>query len=102
ENAATDFRQGSITCIGEYSLTIGNLMGAVFRQMADNFIHAADVMEKDTFAIDRIIFSGGVARKIAKIRDYILEHYKSDVRTETVSDETFSGLYAYGQQEDVK
>lgn len=100
ENAATDSRRGSIAHIEEYSLTLGNLMRAVFRQMGDNFIRAADVVEKDASRIDRVIFSGGVARKIARIREYILEHYKSNIQTETVSDETFSGLYTYGQLEE--
>lgn len=99
ENAATDFRQGSISHIEEYSLTLGNLMRAVFCQMGENFIQAADIVEEDISMIDRVIFSGGVARKIARVRDYILDHYKSGVRTQTALDETFTGLYIYGQRE---
>lgn len=100
ENAATNSRQGSITHIEEYSLTLGNVMRTVFRQMSENFIRAADIVENNTSRVDRVIFSGGVARKIPKIREYISEHYRAGISTQTVSDETFFGLYIYGQGEE--
>lgn len=98
ENAVTGNTVGSITNMGEYSFTPGNLMRAVFTQMARNFIWAADRIETDEGRIREILFSGGVARKIPMIREQILSHYEAygNVDVKVSQDETLLGLYVYG------
>lgn len=96
ENPITDHVTGSISNIGEHSFTIGNLMSSIFKQMGQNFIWAADRIESNPANVDKVVFSGGVARKIKKIRDYIIMHYPKDIEVKVVSDETMMGLYYYG------
>lgn len=98
ENPITNETVGKISNIGEYSLKIGELMHSVFRQMGSNFIWAADQIEPDRLSVGEIVFSGGVARKIERIRDYILRHYKKDVKVCIALNETLMGLYKYGMR----
>lgn len=98
ENAVTGHTSGSITEIEEYGFTLGSLMHAVFRQMADNFIWAADKLETDRASIGRVFFSGGIAGKVEKIRSNILEYFAANVEVFIASDETLNGLYLYGRE----
>lgn len=93
ENAATAHRVGSIGNIGEYSLTLGNLMASILEQMSRNFIQAADMIEPNRECIKKVTFSGGVASKIERIRENIVKSYSNDIVVNIASDETFWGLY---------
>lgn len=95
ENASTKKLTGSIENIGEYSLTAGNLIRSAFNQLADNFLAAAKKLNNDSTAVKKVLFSGGVARKIESIRKRILENYES-IDYEIASDETLKGLFRYG------
>ena len=97
ENPISNHMAGSIENIGEYSLTIGNLFNAIFRQMGENFIWAASIIEPDADRIENIVFSGGVAKKIERVRKHIISHYSHKVDVSIASDETLLGLYCYGQ-----
>lgn len=102
ENAVTESKTGSIHGIGEYSLTMGNLMYAVFEQMEKNFIWAADIIEEDASKVKKIVFSGGVANKISRLRENLLKHYQENSKVVIASNETFLGLYIYGQWKEEK
>lgn len=95
ENPLTLSDRGSIENIGEYELTMGNLFRAVFRQMADNFGEAADRLCSDRSKIQKLIFSGGIARKIEPVRSRIMERYEEDIDYTVAQDETLQGLYLY-------
>lgn len=97
ENAITDKTKGCLENIGEYTLTMGNLFRAILRQMANNFTSAADIIEMDHSRIRKILFSGGVARRIEPLRRYILEHYPQPLEVQVATDETLLGLYQYGE-----
>lgn len=99
ENAATGHTFGAITQIGEYDLTLGNLMHTAFKQMADDFLRAADRIGADRGKITKVIFSGGIAVKIEKIRSYILEDFPKDLDVYLAADETLVGLERYGRDE---
>ncbi len=95
ENAACKNLTGSVTDISEYSLTAGSLMKAVFNQLADNFVTASKKLSDDNWSIRKILFSGGVARKIKAIREKIIAAY--GVKDfEVAADETLTGLFRYG------
>ena len=95
ENAVSHNITGSITNIGEYSFTVGNLMNSVFTQLADNFVNASKKLSDNTSPVKKILFSGGVARKIQFIRDRIIDAY--GIRDyEVAADETLKGLFRYG------
>lgn len=94
ENAMSDRQEGAITHIGEYDLTFGNLFHSLFQQMGYNFINAAHIIEPDAINVKEIIFSGGIARKIAVIRSYILNQYPN-VEVSVAEDETLVGLNIY-------
>lgn len=98
ENPITNYTVGKISNIGEHSLKIEELMYSVFRQMGSNFIWAADQIEPDRLSVEEIVFSGGIARKIERIREYILKHYKKDVKVRVALNETLTGLYKYGMR----
>ena len=97
DNAASDHRVGSIENIGEYSLTVGGLMRAVFDRLSDNFNRAAEVLIDEHRPITKIVFSGGVARRIKAVRDRILESHAPITHT-VASNETLKGLYLYSMK----
>lgn len=92
----TDHRVGSIGNIGEYTMSTGTLMKAVLEQMGDNFVSVADKLEPDRTKIRRVVFSGGVARRITSLRTYILRHYAPDKACFVAHEETLVGLDRYG------
>lgn len=98
ENPVTANTKGFIENIGEYNFNVSNLIHAVFCRMADNFLWAADVIEPDRDKIKKLIFSGGVARKIESVRKMIAEHYNKHTDITVACDETLLGLYKYGQK----
>lgn len=94
ENPVETRTKGKIDNIGEYDLTFPNLIKLVYDQVANNFIWAADnIVNPDS--VERIIFSGGIARRIAYIREKIIGHYDSGIEVVENSDETLLGLYKY-------
>lgn len=102
ENPLTDHTHGSISNIQEYSLTVGQLMKAVFRQMADNFISAAKRVAPEKESYSHIIFSGGIARKIPEIRKNIENNYSNEIKVTIASDETLFGLMQYARTGEMK
>lgn len=99
ENAVTDHRMGAITDIEEYGLDAGSLMHTVFRQTAANFVWAAERMMSGGPAVRNVMFSGGAAEKIEKIRTYIMECLPKDLKAYMACGETLMGLYKYGMEE---
>lgn len=97
-NPITDHEKGSITDIGEYDFTVGNLFRSLFRQMADNFLLAAEKLGCGKESVEKIVFSGGIARRIPLIREKILGHYSDDVSYSIGEDETLHGLVKYALQ----
>lgn len=98
ENPLTLSDRGSIDNIGEYELTMGNLFRAVFGQMSDNFVKAADRLCGDRSKIQKLVFSGGIARKIETVRNGIIEKYGKNIEYTVAQDETLRGLYIYSEE----
>lgn len=97
ENAITDEETGRIGNIHEFGLTLGNLMDSVFTQLEHNLLEITDRLISDKKNIDSIVFSGGIARKVERVRKAILEQFGDGCCVNVASDETLSGLYYYGQ-----
>lgn len=98
ENPITKNNSGSITNIEEFGLTFDELVNSIFEQMSNNFLWAASMIEPDESNVRRIVFSGGIARRIETIRQRILNSYHKDIPVVVSSDETLLGLYRYGVQ----
>lgn len=98
ENPITDHKMGSIQNIGEYDLSVENLMNGIFEQMAENFLWAANKIQPNENHVKKILFSGGIGRKIEMIRKRIVEHYSGDVMIQVAENETLIGLYKYGKE----
>ncbi|WP_026523819.1 sedoheptulokinase [Butyrivibrio sp. MB2005] len=98
ENPITDHTCGKISEIGEYGLTLNNLMGSIFDQMIANFLWAAERVQPDKTKVTKLIFSGGIARRIKPIRDGIIKAYDG-IDVEIAENETQSGVYAYIKKE---
>ena len=94
ENPIENRTKGAIDNIGEYDLLFPNVVKMIYDQVSDNFIYAADKII-DRNAVRRIIFSGGIARRISYIKDKIIGHYGEDIEVVESSDETLAGLYLY-------
>lgn len=91
----SDYEVGSICNIGEHELTAGKLMKAIINQMVNNFVTIADRMEPDKTKIKRLVFSGGVARRIGSLREGIISHYGNNISVVVSEDETLVGLNKY-------
>lgn len=95
----TNHQVGSIENIGEHELTVGKLMKAIITQMASNFINIAQIIEPDHSKIKRLVFSGGVARRIDQIRNGIISYYGDTIPVIVSEDETLIGLKRYAANE---
>ncbi len=95
----TDHTVGSIYNIAEQELTVGKLMKAIINQMASNFIEIAERIEPDNTIIKRLVFSGGVARRISSLREEIISHYGNNIPVVVSEDETLVGLNKYASNE---
>lgn len=89
---------GSVTNIAEYALSVGSLFKSVFSKMADNFLAMANLLAPERDNVQRLVFSGGIARKIRIIRDAIISQYKNAEILPIIENETLAGLYKYGNQ----
>jgi hypothetical protein len=94
-NPLTAYDHGSLSNIGEYDMNVGQLFQAIFKQMAKNFLRAADIISDNRKHISKIIFSGGVAEKNNIIREVITQHYSKDTSVDIGKDETLYGLGKY-------
>lgn len=94
ENAITNGTRGSILMIEENTFIIDNLMRAVFEQMAENLLSMANQIEPSLERIERVVFSGGIARRLESIRNRILKHYPNK-DSKVTENETLVGLYIY-------
>ena len=97
ENPLTDHRTGSISNIPEYGFDMVSLFKAVFKQMINNFLQAAERLEPDKENVLRLVFSGGVAKRIPLIREGIERKYEGVQTVIAVNNETLYGLYRYAQ-----
>ena len=92
ENAVDNRTTGYIDNIGEFDLTFDNLSISVVEQAADNFIYISrKVYEPER--IKKLIFSGGIARRINKIVDRIVKEYNLEYCVST--NDTLVGLKHY-------
>ncbi|MBQ7497906.1 MAG: hypothetical protein IJU00_08765 [Selenomonas sp.] len=95
ENPVTNQVMGSIKNISEKNLVFGGLFASVFRQMGNNFLWAAGELGIGTPR--KIIFSGGVARKIKQLRGYIENGMGCGTETYVAKNEAMYGLCKYAQ-----
>ena len=97
DNAVTGSEKGSIENIGEFDLTIKNIMTAVVNTMVKNFVVCAERIEGKAEDIKHIIFSGGIARKFEVLREQIIRYYPYAEKVDIAENETLIGLYQYGK-----
>lgn len=95
ENPVTKNITGSIQNIGEYDLNFANLFYSMFDQMIDNFSWAANIVETNKASVSRLIFSGGVAKRIGYIRNGIAKQYVNSEVVIARENETLFGLLDY-------
>lgn len=98
ENPVEAHVGGYLSNIGEYDLTLDHLAASVFRKMSENFTWAASMVAPDRENVKRIVFSGGVARKMPLIRRLILCAYQADADVLVAENETLEGLCRYAQK----
>lgn len=95
ENPITAHTNGSINNISEYGFCVGSLFKGVFNAMADNFLVAASVIEPEKDNVNRLIFSGGVSKKIDYIKNRIYDSYNEIDLVLSPDKETLYGLSYY-------
>ncbi len=97
ENAVTDHNKGSLYDIGEYDLTLKNLSNVVFSQMADNYFNIYKKVNIYDKKISRIVFSGGISRKVKPVRDRLIKMLGIHDNYSVSEKETLIGLMKYAE-----
>lgn len=99
ENPLDSDTKGKIESIGEYELTFANLSQCILQKEADNFILAYNKLlsEEEKDKIERIVFSGGIARKIEFIRNRIVGSIDRNCDIIVAQNETLIGLFLYSK-----
>ena len=85
--------RGAIFNIREGNLTLGQLFLGAFRNMADNY-HACALRLSPEQAWDRVVFSGGLAQKLERLRELILDRFACPHRLYEGSEDTLIALLA--------
>src|SRR5207302_255612 len=83
--------EGAISSIREKNLTVGNLFRASFDNMAENYHKCALRLWPDQ-SWERIVFSGGVARKFPLLRALIEKRLRVKSRLCPLEEDTLLGL----------
>lgn len=83
--------RGSLENLHEANLTIGNVFRAVFESMARNHAHCARRLDFEK-RFERIVFSGGVARKLPLVRELTAAALDLPHRLAPHAEETMYGL----------
>lgn len=95
ENAITDYTKGSIKNIGEYELTLDNLIKSTFRQLICNFVTVANKVNCGLIDYQTIIFSGGIAKRWSVLRNSIVENLGSSATVVLSDNDTLYGCMKY-------
>jgi sugar (pentulose or hexulose) kinase len=88
-------KQGEIGNIREHNLTVGHLFHAAFQNMTENYARAAQRLSP-VGAWQRLVFSGGLAQKIAVLRKLIERRFGLPARLCATEEDTLLGLLALG------
>ena len=91
--ATTVGDQGLIGNIQEDNLTIGHLFRAAFRHMAENY-YTCGLRLSPNQGWRNLVFSGGIAQKVAPLRQIIQDKFGLDYRVCVSSEDTLLGLLA--------
>lgn len=94
-NPVSKGTHGFIGNIGEEDFSVGNLFSSAFRTMAENVATVADRLA--VVNIEKVIFSGGIARKNRTFRRLVLEKLGNINSYEVAEKETVKGLWKYSQ-----
>ncbi|MDQ3249676.1 MAG: hypothetical protein M3Q45_10790, partial [Chloroflexota bacterium] len=86
-------RQGGISNIREANLTAGHLFRAAFQNMADNY-RASALRLSPQQAWRRLVFSGGLAQKMAVLRTIIQRQFSVEERLCATTEDALLGLLA--------
>jgi sugar (pentulose or hexulose) kinase len=85
--------EGSISQVKERNLNIGTLFRAAFENMAENYSTCATRIWRDR-SWEKIVFSGGVARKLELLRTMIAGKLNATYRMAPFEEDTLLGLMA--------
>lgn len=95
ENPCSDRLTGLLAGFGEHDLDLGTLAASILHAMAHNFIWAAQEVKTPGQSVEELLFSGGVARRIEKIRTEVAASYPA-AKVYVAENETLQGLWQYG------
>ncbi len=98
--------RGALTDIREDELSVGHVFRAAFRNMAENYLACA-LRLSPTRDWSRLVFSGGLAHRVALLRTLISEQFGAPYRTSPTPEDTLLGLlvlgiYVTGRAENLK
>ncbi len=90
-------RQGHILNLREENMTVGHLFRAAFENMADNYHVSAERLSSAGLVKHQwqeIVFSGGLAQKLASLRTIIQHKFQMHYRLCASGEDTLLGLLA--------
>ncbi len=91
-NSISELNTGSFTDISENNWNIENMFFSVLENMADNYWTAYKRLGKPSKR-DKIICSGGLARKLSILRKLIEKRFKRKISLAPFEEETLAGLF---------
>jgi len=86
-------QRGAIANIREGNLTLGQLFYAAFRNMAENY-QACALRLSPNQDWERVVFSGGLAQKLERLREMIAAKFDGPYRLCASTEDTLIGLTA--------
>lgn len=92
KNNFTEITKGSFTNITEDNWTLENMFVSSLENMAENYQIAYKKLRGNKH-YDRIIFSGGLARKLPLLRSLIKNRLKKETNLAPYKEETLTGLF---------
>ena len=96
ENPCSKRITGLLAGFSEHRFHLGTLAASILHAMAKNFLWAARAVRKEG-DVKEILFSGGVARQIERIRMEVAAGYPT-AQVRVAENETLRGLWQYGKQ----
>lgn len=100
ENAVTDHTLGSINNISEYGLNLESLISGLFYRLKENFLIVSDKVNKGLPEYNKIIFSGGIAKRWNVLRNEIVKGLHSDARVILSENDTLFGCLHYARMDE--
>ena len=92
---------GSITGITTDNLTVGQLFGAAFRSMADNYAGCAERLDA-TRSWSQVVLSGSLGRSVPALQRLMQQRFDVPFRESANDEETLLGMLTLASEQEAQ